>query len=685
MERAGWIGGAALLIALVVGVGGVLVWRDAQAAATALQHARSSLRAGEQAFDGKQEADAAAVAFLNAAQSVDAARGRLDGPGWAVVGVLPRIGGSVEFARAATDLADAAASLGAAVTEHADRLLDGSTLDGVMADGRIDLGRLDELAGLLDELPVEPVVDARERLTEVPAGSVLSSLLDDRAAAVAQVDHLLVRLERVRTGLDAARSFLGSEGPRTYLVAAQNPAELRGTGGLIGFLTELSIRDGEIALAAGTSVDAEEELLRRTSVDSSAELPEPVERPDAFADRYDHIAGGQFFGSVNADPDLPTVGPVLLNLYAQEIGSELDGVIMVDPVALGMIVQATGEPLQLPEAVDTAGLPREIPGNRLAQLVMVDGYDAFAGGGPGKKAFDRAVITAGFERLTAGGWDPVAMGRTLGDVFATRHMQLFSTDGDEQEAFELLGLAGEMTSTEGLTDVLALTGVNAAANKSDVHVAHRIIGELALGPVRDSAPGTAVRTGTLEVSVENPLRPGDHNEYVTGSSEPVEIGGERSERVDDALNRTWFSVWTQPTTEARQVREGGEEQLFRATNIHDHRVFDYFLETPSASTNSFTIDLEGRVELARDGEAMVYELALWRQAKAIPDHWDLTVTAPPGWQVEDVSVDGGGAPTGMGVGGEGGGRIEASVEGGKVRVVGAVTRDARLQVRLVRG
>lgn len=683
-RRSRGVGIGAALVGVVVVAGGLLVWRDAQAAQAALVDARTALQAGERALGDDQDDDAAAAAFADAEADAARAQARLDGPGWTVVGWLPRIGGSVTVARSAADLAGASARLGAAVTAQADELLDGAALDGVLADGRIDLARLDELADTLDTLPVDEVQAARDRLVAVPAGQVLSSLLDERQAAVAQVDALLERLDRVSTGFDAMRNFLGADGPRTYLVAAQNPAELRGTGGLIGYLTELSLRDGEISLTAGVSVDAEEEVARRTDLDSLEQLPDPVDRPAAYADRYDHIAAGQFFGSVNAEPDLPTAAPVLLDLYAQEVGADLDGVILVDPVALGMIVQATGQPLQLPANLPTAGLPHEVPGNRLAQLVMVDGYDAFGGGGPDKKAFDRAVITAGFQRLTAGGWDPVVMAHTLGDVFATRHMQLYSRDEQEQAAFEMLGLAGQMTSTEGVGDVLAVTGNNAAANKTDVHVAHRISGRLELGAVRDTAPGRALRTGTLEVALDNPLRPGDHDDYITGSTEPLHIGGEPSPRVDQALNRTWFSVWTRPTTEVRELREGGQQQMFRATNIHGHRVFDYFLETPSASTNAFEIDLEGWVELARDGDAMVYELALWRQAKAIPDHWDLTIGAPPGWVVADASVTGGGAPTGTGVGGDGGEPIAASVEDGYARVRGAVTRDATVTVRLQR-
>ena len=50
---------------------------------------------------------------------------------------------------------------------------------------------------------------------------------------------------------------------------------------------------------------------------------------------------------------------------------------------------------------------------------------------------------------------------------------------------------------------------------------------------------------------------------------------------------------------------------------------------------------------------MVYELTLWRQAKAIPDHWDLTISPPPGWSVASAEVEG---DEGLTASVEGGGR-----------------------------
>ena len=43
--------------------------------------------------------------------------------------------------------------------------------------------------------------------------------------------------------------MLGSEGPRTYLVVFQNPAELRSTGGIFGSFALMTADNGKITIA----------------------------------------------------------------------------------------------------------------------------------------------------------------------------------------------------------------------------------------------------------------------------------------------------------------------------------------------------------------------------------------------------------------------------------------------------
>jgi hypothetical protein len=680
------------LAVLVVAVAGFVGFRDATATRTLMVDARRELQAGREALLA-DDVEAAATAFASAREASRAAAGRVDGPVWEAAARLPWLGANATVARAGVDLAAAAAHLGLAASEEAADLLDGSALDGLVADGRVDLDRLDAVREVVAGLPVAPVRAAADRLREVNAADVMAAFRDDRLEAIALADEVVAQVSRAEQGLDLLLGFFGQDGSREYLLVVQNPSELRGTGGLVKYLAELRVDAGALELRPVDELGVSDDATISTAaagLNDGRRILDPVDRPAAFADRYDHIAAGAFASSVNADPDFPTVAPVLLRLYAERGGGrDLDGVVLTDPLLLDALVTASGRPLPVPAEVQAPGLPTELVGGQLAQTLLVDTYDVLGGGTAVRGAYDDAVVRAAFETLMAGGWDPVTMVRALGDAAAERHLQLYSRSEEEQAGLVALGLAGHLPSPAAGTvvgDLLAVTGNNAAANKADVHVAHRISGTIALGAVRLGAPADAARTATLRVVVDNPLRPGDHDTYIVGSMPPTILGSPPGERTDDALNRTWFSVWAPEGTEAPALRVDDRRAPFGAGTIHGHRVFDYFLETPSASSASFEIDLDGRAELVRDGAELIYRLTLWRQAKAIPDHWDLTITAPPAWDVLDATVVGGGAPRGMGVGGADGEPIRAVVEGpDDVRVVGAVTRDAVVEVRLGRG
>src|SRR5690606_20390179 len=106
-----------------------------------------------------------------------------------------------------------------------------------------------------------------------------------------------------------------------------NPAELRGTGGLIGFLGVLRVDDGAVALEEPEGVDPlavveDSDIITRGRFDGLVTADVPM--PDDYADRYEHIAAGRFLPSTNADPDLPTVAPVVLDIYEQITGRAMD-------------------------------------------------------------------------------------------------------------------------------------------------------------------------------------------------------------------------------------------------------------------------------------------------------------------------------------------------------------------------
>ena len=140
--------------------------------------------------------------------------------------------------------------------------------------------------------------------------------------------------ERAGQGLKLAASLYGPPGTARWFLAFQNPAELRGTGGLIG---EYGILESSPAGPKLVKVDHYDGLNKRT--DEGVPLPKQV------AARYERYAIGRDWTAVNIPPDMPTVGRIITELYEQTTGDRIDGVIAADPLAVAEILRVAG-PIQ---------------------------------------------------------------------------------------------------------------------------------------------------------------------------------------------------------------------------------------------------------------------------------------------------------------------------------------------------
>lgn len=675
--------GVVLGVVVVAGAAGLLLARDAAALEPLLAGVQDDLTAAQAAVADGDEA-AARAAIENAATSVAAARERADGPLWALAEVVPRYGASASAVTEGVALADATVELAGAAVGEALALVREGAATFVGPGGRVDTSALGAAAEALAALPLEPVRTARDELAALPASGLVGPTLAARDSAVARATAVIEQVERGRTGAQVFGSFLGGSEPRTYLLGVQNNGELRGTGGLISYLALVSVEDGRIEVRPSAEDDLVEDAISRSGQTFGFDTDDPVERPAAYAERYDNNAGGSILQSTNIDPDLPTVGPVLLRLYEARSGQSVDGAVLVDPFALAEILGATGGPLEVPDfaLAEAPALPPQLTEANTARTLLIDVYDAFGGLNPVRREFDDAVTLAVLQRLTAGDWEPAVLARALADATAARRLQLYSTDPDEQAGFERLGVAGAMTPADAVVDMLAVTGVNAGPDKSDAHVAHRMTADVVLRARPGAVAWQVMRDAQITVEVDNPLRPDDHDDYITGTNEPVPVGSGASPRVRDALNRTWFTIWSPASTRLTALRDGVNGEVLRTGSIHGHNAIDYFLETPSQSTAAFSAPYTGPVELEQVGGRYLYELVLWRQAKAIPDAWEVTVAPPTGLAVDEVIVRGGGEPT-TGLGPTEPAPLDIIVtEGGTVRLTGTVTRDTTLQVWL---
>jgi hypothetical protein len=672
-----------LVLAVAVGV---LLVRDVQRVRSSLVAAQVSLEEVRGAV-GAVEVERAAAALDRADAELAEARSRTGGPLWSLAAAVPVAGDSVTTTREVVRTASALVEVAdVAVVEGAQLLGDG--LDVQVADGRLDLGPLTAARTLLEELPLARLVEARDRLASARPRWAPGEVMQGRAETLAAADEVIGTVDRGQQILTALPSFLGERGERRYFLGVQTPAELRGTGGLIGYFAVLAVESGRFTLEQSDVYDALEDLEDAAPTtgyvgDLSGDLADGVEVSDEFAARYGHTAAPAFFSNVNVDPDLPTTAEVMLDLYELRMGERLDGVILVDPLAMQDLLVAIGGGIDVPSELSGGDLPSELPADRFAEFATVDVYERYGSDASDeRKLLLRGLGDAAFARVFDGAWDGVAVSRAMADTASGRHLQVYSRDGDEQAAFERVGVTGSLHAPDG-ADLLTVTANNAVGGKQDVHLGHNVSADITLADPRRSDDGevTLARRTDLRVEVDNPLPSEGMDEYIIGNC-----------LVDDALggcfdgppgvNRTWFTAWAPGTSRLAALADGRGVESVRATEFRGLAAFDRYLETEPLSSNSFDLAYEGRAVATDENGGLTYELAWWAQSKAIPTLLDIAIAPPEGWRIAALEVSGGGS--GLGSGPHGAGQpLTAEVRDGLGRLGGTATEDAVLRVELV--
>jgi hypothetical protein len=679
-----WLPGVGALL-IVGAVAGVALAIDLYTVRSSLASARSSLQE-VRAAAGEVDVAQASAALDRADRELADARVRSSSTLWSLAARVPIAGDSVEVTSGVVRVASAAVAIGRVAVRQGEELL-GTGLEVQVEDDRIDLTPLLAARDVLDRLPLERLVRAHDDLLASDPTWVPGELADGRLEMLSLAEEAIGSIERGREFLSALPSFLGTEGPRRYFLGIQTPAELRGTGGLITYYTVLTVDDGsfelgasEIYEATADDEDADEPTTARIGQLGAASGEATVD--EEFAAHYGHTGAQRNFSNVNVDPDLPTTAAVALDLFEVRTGEQLDGMVLVDPVAMGTILSAIGGELAVPEDLQAqGGLPPTIAPADFARFATADMYEVFGEAFlPQRHELLQALGDGAFDLILAGGWDGVAVGQALGEAATSRNLQVNSVHASEQAAFEAIDIAGALMAPAG-SDLFAVTANNAVGGKQDVHVGHHVVLDLELTDPRElDGQATVWRRAAVRTQLDNPLPSEGMDLYVIGN---CLIGGDRNQCFagPPGENRTWFTVWTPADTALLDARDDGRVTWERSADLRGFRVHDRYLEVPSRSTGAFELDLEGVAPVRRDGLELVYELAWWEQAKAIPTLLDVTIAPPVGWAVTDVEMTGGGSGRGFGVHGQGQ-PLEVGIQDGSARLSGTVTADTRLRIRM---
>lgn len=437
---------------------------------------KDALLAGnsEEAARSADDADRYAARAQDATDSVS----------WRIAAAIPGIGGPFDTTRQISDVVQGLTSdvLRPAVAA-------GSALspDQLLQDGaRIDL------AGLRDAAPALTGAAAAADALAVQAseiGSTFVSQIDGpRQELVDQTADLSSLLGNVSTAADIVPAMLGADGPRSYFIGFQTNAEARGTGGLLGGFGELHAVDGEIRVDELAS-NRELSLTGMRGIDLG---------PD-FERQYGHSRPTTDFRNSNTSSHFPYAAQIWRSLWAQESGTQVDGVIATDPVALSYVLDVVG-PVVMPDG-------EKVTADNVVELTESTAYSRFANDNNARKAYLQTIAGKVVERMTGKISNPKALLEALGRAAGERRIALWSAEPGEQSVLEETALGHTVPD-----DAAPYAGVvvnNLGGNKLDYYLEREIDyrAESCVGDTRKS---------TVTVRLTNALPEGDYTRYVAG-------------------------------------------------------------------------------------------------------------------------------------------------------------------------
>lgn len=363
-------------------------------------------------------------------------------------------------------------------------------------------------------------------------------------------------------------ALLGGDGTRHYFVAFMTPAESRGLDGILAAYGELTVTDGRVRMTASGSVDDLE----------TGGVP-PAQRvltgPKDFLLRYGRFHPAEYSQDATYSPDLPTVDQVISQLYPQEGGTAIDGVLALDPYGLAALLRITG-PISLP------GLSYPLTAANAAEFLLKGEYVTFNSPANNNARLDflQDALQVAFQKLVGGSLpSPRSLAQDLDPAVQDGRLAFWSNHTDEQPLLESLGLDDAFPQAKG-GDVLAVTTQNQGNNKLDAYLRTSVSAHIGY----NAATG-AVRS-TVTITLENTAPSTGLSSYVLDSPDDPGVGA--------GTNRTWLTLYSpfnvqSATIDGRRTGVTSDPEL-------GVNAFSMYATVPSQSSVQVVIALVGRLD-----------------------------------------------------------------------------------------
>lgn len=264
-----------------------------------------------------------------------------------------------------------------------------------------------DVAAIDTSTTLPPVTDAVERLSQLVGGAA------DTVTVAANTAELLP-------------AMLGSTGDRNYLLVFQNNAEVRASGGLPGAFALVQTSAGRMSLTA------------QASAADFRQFSPPVSPIDEQTEALYGDGLARRIQNVNSTPDFPTSAVLASEMWREQFGVSVDGVVAVDPVLLGYLLEAAG-PITLASG-------DVIDSDNAVQFLISEVYSKY----PDPLVQDVVFADAArrvFDALASGSVDQTGLLEALQRGAEERRVLIWNVRDEEQTVLEDTSFAGAMPAT----------------------------------------------------------------------------------------------------------------------------------------------------------------------------------------------------------------------------------------------
>ncbi|MBX3001574.1 MAG: DUF4012 domain-containing protein [Caldilineaceae bacterium] len=386
--------------------------------------------------------------------------------------------------------------------------------------------------------------------------------------------------------------LLGMRSPVTYLILFQNNHELRGTGGFISAVGELTLSRGRISNLDTT--DGYNIFSKDIEYGPAPEAMQKYLKTEILV-----------FRDANWSPDLPTSARTARHLYEQVRDAKINGVVTVDLNAVELIIDAMG-------GISVDGVEGQVTGANVVDIIkqlwdnpldteatVQDNWQEWYAQ---RKDFVPVLAAAILERMTSRQFSFFSLISAGTRALDERSVQIWMDNPQANAQFGQLGWNGALHTEVG-ADYLGLVDTNVGFNKVNAVVTREVDYKLTW-PNGPSRAAQAVVT----VTYTHPITQAD-----PGCDSTPRYGNS----YDNMIARCYFNyVRLYVPRNSRLISIEGVEEDSISRRIGEERtqvLAGYFvMETNSEHTVTFTYELP--VALKEDG----YRLIVQRQSGSGP-------------------------------------------------------------------